>query len=140
MKFKDTPITQRYSKGDVIISEGIVSNNAYIVLEGKVQVTKKVDRKMVVINTLRKDDVFGEMGLITPSIRSANVTAMEDVTIGIIDKDQFHEYLDSIPGEMQTVMKTLVERLRFTTEQLSRLGIELDKTKQSLQTFSLKQK
>ena len=60
MSLKDTPIVQRYSKGDVVISEGIVSNNAYIVISGKVQVTKKLDKKTVVINVLSDGDVFGE--------------------------------------------------------------------------------
>ena len=45
MGFENTPNIQRFANGDIIVSEGIVSNNAYIILEGKVNVTKKVDKK-----------------------------------------------------------------------------------------------
>jgi len=41
---KDASIVQRFSDGEVIISEGITSNNAYIVLQGKVRVTNLTAR------------------------------------------------------------------------------------------------
>ena len=53
MSLKDTLIHQRYSDGDVIITEGIMSNNAYVVLKGSVRVTKKIDKKMVSVGTLK---------------------------------------------------------------------------------------
>ena len=79
MSFQETPNIQRYSNGDIIVSEGIVSNNAYIILEGKVNVTKKVDKKSILINSLNKGEVFGEMGLISQTVRSASVVAAGDV-------------------------------------------------------------
>ena len=65
MGFENTPHIQRYANGDIIVSEGIVSNNAYIILEGEVNVTKKVDKKSILINSLSKGEVFGEMGMIS---------------------------------------------------------------------------
>lgn len=138
MSLKDTPIVQRYSKGDAIVSEGIASNNAYIVISGKVQVSKKLEKKSVVVNLLKEGDVFGEMGLISRTVRSANVIAMGDVTIGIIDKETFENMLDKLPDDVQGLMKALVDRLRFTTEQLTKIGIQLDKTRKSLQFLDKK--
>ncbi len=137
MKFSETPIVQRFSDGDTIISEGIVSNNVFIILEGKVNVSKKVDKKNVLVAQLQEGDVFGEMGLISGSVRSANCIAVGDVTIGVIDKDKFNEMIESLPDDLQAVVKALVNRLRFTTEQLSRIGIELDKTRAVLSSFSI---
>lgn len=134
MKLKDTPIVQRYSKGDVIISEGIISNNAYIVMAGKVQVTKKLEKKTVVINILNEGDVFGEMGLISKTNRSANVVALTEATIGIIDRDTFEGLLKNLPDDVQGIIKALVERLRFTSDQLSKLGVQFEKMRQSLQS------
>jgi len=138
MRFSETPIIQRYSNGDIIITEGIVSNSVYIVLEGKVNVSKKVDNKNVLISTLKQGDVFGEMGLISGTVRSANVTAVGDCTIGIIDKDKFNEMITNLPEDFRAVVMALVDRLRFTTEQLSRIGLELEKTRSVLSSFSLK--
>ncbi len=139
MSLKDTANIQRYSKGDVIVSEGIISNNAYIVMAGTVQVTKKIEKKTVVVSKLKVGDVFGEMGLISQSVRSANITAMEDVTIGIIDRETFEKQLEEISPDLRSIVLALVERLRFTTEQLSNIGIQLQKTRDAIQSYSLKQ-
>ncbi len=137
MKFSETPIVQRYSDGDVIISEGIVSNNVFIILEGKVNITKKSDKKNVLVAQLKEGDVFGEMGLISGKVRSANCMAVGNVTIGVIDKEKFSQLIDNLPEDLQAVVRALVSRLRFTTEQLSRIGTELDKTRAVLSAFSI---
>lgn len=137
MKFSETPIVQRFSDGDTIISEGIVSNNVFIIIEGKVNVAKKMDKKNVLVAQLKEGDVFGEMGLISGTVRSANCTAVGNVTIGVIDKDKFNELIESLPDDLQAVVRALVNRLRFTTEQLSRIGMELDKTRAVLSSFSI---
>ncbi len=138
MTLEDTPYIQRYSDGDTIISEGVVSNNACVLLSGKVKITKKVDKKTVVISTLKKGDVFGEMGLISNSLRSANVSAIGDVTIGIIDKERFDALLKEVPEDLRLVFSALVERLRVTTEKLSRIGVELENTRNVIHSISLK--
>ncbi|PIQ99919.1 MAG: hypothetical protein COV66_09980 [Nitrospinae bacterium CG11_big_fil_rev_8_21_14_0_20_45_15] len=137
MNFKDTPIHQRYSDKDVIVSEGIKSNNAYVVLSGKVHVTKKVDKKTIVIGTLGEGEVFGEMGLISDSVRSANVVAMGDVVVGILDKELFEKNLQTLPEDFSAVLKALVTRLRLTTDMLARIGIELNNTQRQLHSFTL---
>jgi len=137
MNFKDTPIHQRYSDKDVIVSEGIKSNNAYVVLSGKVHVTKKVDKKTIVIGTLGEGEVFGEMGLISDSVRSANVVAMGDVVVGILDKELFEKNLQSLPDDFSAVLNALVTRLRLTTDMLARIGIELNNTQRQLNSFTL---
>jgi CRP-like cAMP-binding protein len=138
MTLEDTPYVQRFSDGDVIISEGVISNNACVLLSGKVKITKKIDKKTVVISTLKEGDVFGEMGLISNSLRSANVTAVGDVTIGIIDKERFDALLNDVPEDLRLVFSALVERLRVTTEKLSRIGIELESTRNMIHSISLK--
>jgi CRP/FNR family transcriptional regulator, cyclic AMP receptor protein len=138
MTLEDTPYVQRYSDGDVIISEGVISNNACVLLSGKVKITKKIEKKTVVISTLKEGDVFGEMGLISNSLRSANVTAVGDVTIGIIDKERFDALLNDVPEDLRLVFSALVERLRVTTEKLSRIGIELESTRNIIHSISLK--
>ncbi len=137
MKFSETPIVQRFSNGDVIVSEGIDSNSVFLIVEGKVNVTKKMDKKNVLVAQLKEGDVFGEMGLISGSVRSANCTAVGNVTLGVIDKEKFSALINDLPEDLQAVILALVNRLRFTTEQLSRIGAELDKTRAVLSAFSV---
>ncbi len=129
---KEASIVQRFSNGDVIISEGIISNNAYIVLSGKVRITKKIDNKTVVIGTLSDGNVFGEMGLISNAVRSASVTAVGEVTVGFIDKEKFGQILASLPDDLRAIIEALVHRLRSTTEMLTKIGSELENTRKSL--------
>lgn len=134
MNLTDTVIQQRFADGEVIISEGIMSNNAYVVLSGKVRVTKKYDNKTIAIETLGEGDIFGEMGLIGHSVRSASVVALGDVTVGLIDKESFDRLLDSLPFDVRTILSSLVHRLRGTTDMLARLGSELEDVRRKLMT------
>ena len=136
MGFENTPNIQRFANGDIIVSEGIVSNNAYIILEGKVNVTKKVDKKSILINSLSKGEVFGEMGMISQSTRSASVVAVGNVTIGVIEREQFDATVAQLPKDIQAIVKALVDRLRNTSDQLSRIGLELEKTRSVISSFS----
>lgn len=140
MSLKDTPIHQRYSDGDVIITEGIMSNNAYVVLKGGVRITKKIDKKMVVVGTLKEGDVFGEMGLISKSVRSANISAIGDVTVGIIDKETFEGVMNNLPEDLKPIILSLVERLKITTQLLTRIGLELEVTRNKVNSYTLKEK
>ncbi len=136
MKFSETPNIQRFADGETIVSEGVVSNNAYIIMEGKVNVTKKVDKKTVLINTLDTGEVFGEMGLISQALRSASVVAVGNVTIGVIERENFEKIVGQLPEDVQAIVRALVDRLRFTSEQLSRIGLELEKTRNVISSFS----
>lgn len=136
MKFSETPNIQRFADGETIVSEGVVSNNAYIIMEGKVNVTKKVDKKTVLINTLDTGEVFGEMGLISQALRSASVVAVGNVTIGVIEREYFEKIVADLPEDMQAIVRALVDRLRFTSEQLSRIGLELEKTRNVISSFT----
>ena len=136
MSFEKTPNVQRYSNDDIIVSEGIVSNNAYIIFEGKVNITKKVDKKSILINTLNKGEVFGEMGLISQSVRSASVVAVGNVTIGVIEREQFEAIVSKLPDDIRAIVKALVDRLRYTSDQLSKIGLELEKTRSVISSFS----
>ena len=140
MSLKDTPIHQSYSDGDVIITEGIMSNNAYVVLKGSVRITKKIDKKIVSVGTLKEGDVFGEMGLISQSVRSANISAIGDVTVGVIDKETFEAVMNNLPEDLKPIILSLVERLKITTQLLTRIGLELETTRNKINSYTLKEK
>ncbi|MBT5552081.1 MAG: cyclic nucleotide-binding domain-containing protein [Nitrospina sp.] len=140
MSLQDTPIHQHYGDGDTIVTEGIMSNNAYVILKGQVRVTKKIDKKIVSVGTLSEGEVFGEMGLISETVRSANITAIGDVTVGVIYKEFFDKAMDELQDGMKPIIQSLVERLRITTQLLTRIGLELESTKNKINSYTLKAK
>ena len=139
MKLQDTPIHQHYGDGDTIVTEGIMSNNAYVIIKGKVRISQKVDKKVVTIGTLKEGEVFGEMGLIAETVRSANVSAIGDVTVGVISKELFDAAMGELPDGMKPIILALVGRLRNTTHLLTRIGLELENTKSKINAYTLKQ-
>mgnify|MGYP003981957431 FL=1 len=140
MSLQDTPIHQHYGDGDTIVTEGIMSNNAYVILKGQVRITKKIDKKIVSVGTLKEGEVFGEMGLISETVRSANITAIGDVTVGVIYKEFFDKAMDGLQDGMKPIIQSLVERLRITTQLLTRIGLELESTKNKINSYTLKAK
>ena len=139
MNLQDTPIHQHYGDGDTIVTEGIMSNNAYVIIKGKVRITQKVDKKVVTVGTLKEGEVFGEMGLIAETVRSANVSAVGDVTVGVISKEHFSNAMNALPDGMRPIILALVGRLRNTTNLLTRIGLELENTKSKINAYTLKQ-
>jgi CRP/FNR family transcriptional regulator, cyclic AMP receptor protein len=132
MKSPDTLIHQHYSDGDIIINEGDTGNNAYLIIKGQVRITQKVNQKVVNVGTLKEKEVFGEMCLISETVRSANVSAVGDVTVGVIDREFFDTAMSKVPEDMKPIILSLVERLRATTHLLTRIGLELESTKENI--------
>ena len=133
-----TPIIERFADGQAIVTEGIVSTRAYIILSGQVRISKKVGEKNAVIGTLSEGDVFGEMGLLSKSHRTASVIAVGDVNVGIIDKKYFDELLERTPAELKLIVNALVDRLKVTTDKLAKVAVHFEKVKRTMDAFSVK--
>lgn len=131
---------ERFADGQVIITEGVMSTRAYIVISGKVRISKKVNKRNISVGTLKEGDVFGEMGLFQDAPRSATATAIGDVTVGVIDKQRFKELLAGCPEDMQAIIGSVLNRLRLTTERLALLGIQWEKANKALESVSTKEK
>lgn len=134
------PLVEKYKDGDVIVTEGIISNNAYVVLTGKVRVVKTIQDRQVVISVLGKGDVFGEMGLIGEAPRSATIIAEGEATLGIIDRKSFLAKMETIPEDIRFVIKAMVNRLAATTEKLAQLGLKFESTQRVLDSYSFRKK
>ena len=135
MQSQDSPIHQNYSDGDVIIAEGDMGNNAYVVIKGQVRITKKYNEKVVTLGTLKEREVFGEMSLISETVRSANISAVGDVIVSVIDRDFFDTAMSKIPKNMKPIIVALVEHLRTTTNLLTRIGLEYENKMKILGQF-----
>lgn len=135
-----TPIIERFSDGQVIITEGVVSTKAYIIQKGKVRISKKIDSKSVTVVTLAEGDIFGEMGLFQETVRYATAIAVGEVEVGVIDKKRFDELMRHSPDELKVIMNAVIDRLRITTDKLTVLGLQWEKTRKVIEAISTKEK
>ena len=100
--------TLNYELGDVILKEGEESDDAYIILEGEVNVTKKGNH----LTTLRKNSIFGEIGLVDSRPRTATCTAKTDVKLGMVTKKNYSRLLKDRPEALNPILKLVVQRMR----------------------------
>ncbi len=107
--------TQFFKKGTEIIKEGTLSDCAYIIESGRVQVSKTLSSgEEQVIGILEENDIFGEMSLIDSLPRSATVLALEDCTITVMTQETFNHLAQHNPQALMPILKILAKRLRST--------------------------
>jgi len=112
--FKDNDALERYPAGSTIIEEGARGDLMYVVVEGRVRISLRHQLLAVV----GKGDIFGEMVLISPDIRSATVIADTDCKLAPIDQASFDSMLRHVPDFSVHVMKVLAERLQNAYEMI----------------------
>ena len=94
-----------FKKDEEIIKEGTLSDCAYIIGEGRVEVSKQLPNgDKQIIGVLNKNEIFGEMGLIDGFPRSASVIALEDCSISIITQDSFNNLAQHKPEALMPIL------------------------------------
>ena len=110
-----------FKKGTKIIEEGTLSDCAYIIESGRVQVSKTMSNgEEQVVGILEENDIFGEMSLIDSLPRSATVLALEDCTISVITPEIFNSLSKHNPEALMPILKILASRLRKVLNILER--------------------
>lgn len=102
----------RFEEGDEIFHEGDPGDTLYFVIDGRV----RVHRGPIELAVLGERQVFGEMALLDSEPRSASVSAISDVTLLKITRDDFNEILVEKAEIAQGVIKVLTRRLRSTLD------------------------
>ena len=109
---------ETHQEGDVILKEGSHGAAVYILSSGRVEISKIVQGKKIVLDILGPGDMFGEMSYLDPAPRSATATALEDTVLEILDKDFLDREFNQISSDFREIISNLVKRLRKTSESL----------------------
>lgn len=75
---------RRYAEGEIVCREGHLDNWVYILIQGRVQVEKN-GKELALLE--KRGEIFGEMGLVDGSPRSANVKALATTVCLATDTD-----------------------------------------------------
>ena len=125
---------RKYEPGELIIEEGSYDNWIYFLVSGKVRIVKQGKELSVVSRT---GDVFGEMGVIDGSARSASVYAIDDTAclatdVSYVDRLTGHDKLAFTCILYQVFAEILANRLRLTSEELVKAKEEVARLKAQL--------
>jgi CRP/FNR family transcriptional regulator len=106
-------VTRAYRKNQIIFMEEETGNYMYLVLSGKVKVTKAGSGGKETILAIHKSgDFFGEMSLLDGKTEPATVSAMEDAKIISVSGADFHKFLLHNEKVMLQIIHVLCARLR----------------------------
>ncbi len=101
-----------FRPGEIIFQQGDVGDSAYMVEAGKVEIAVGHSRGEVVINVVDAGEMFGEMALLDSSPRMATARAMAKTTCVVLPKKVFDRVLHDSHPVLNSVMRTLLTRLR----------------------------
>ena len=105
-------IENAYAPGEVIFEENQEPHHLYIVVQGKVEVFRRVQGHDRLLAHLGEKECFGEMAILDDLPRSASVRAEEPTTALKIDRESFHELIMERPQMAFAIFKILSGRLR----------------------------
>jgi N-acyl-L-homoserine lactone synthetase len=112
-----------YRAGEKIIEESSGGDSAYVIIDGRVRVCRPGrrvdDPPAYIFSELGPCEMFGELTLLTGKPRTADVIAMTDVDLMVIEKDIFWEQLKSNQDLQLKLLEMLGNRLADTVERVS---------------------
>ncbi|NCF98668.1 MAG: cyclic nucleotide-binding domain-containing protein, partial [Planctomycetia bacterium] len=86
---RELPQERSYSKGEDIFHEGDESSSVFYILSGSVEVYHQTEKGEQTYSTLKNHQLFGELGVILNTTRSASVRALTDCRLMLLEKNDF---------------------------------------------------
>lgn len=110
-----------FGQGEVIFREGTEGNEAFRILEGRIEISIHVaGQGDVPLGHLVPGDIFGEMALLDDKPRSATARALEPTRLHLMNVEEFNDLFLSDPSALAPFLSSFFERLRNTNELLRR--------------------
>ena len=111
----------KIESGLKVITEGDQQDCLYIVIKGRLDVSRKHEGGPVSLAELNVGDAFGEMNFLDRESASATVTAMRDSIVWRMSRNQFYGITDAHPQIAMQLFRALavmmVGRLRHQLEE-----------------------
>jgi CRP/FNR family cyclic AMP-dependent transcriptional regulator len=118
-------VRQVYKKDNMILIEEEIGSTMFIILDGRVKISRISDEgREVILSILSEGDFFGEMSILDGQNRSANVVTLEDSKILVIRREDFLKMLHDYPQIAINLLKELAQRLRRSDSQIKSLSLQ----------------
>ncbi|HOK40809.1 MAG TPA: cyclic nucleotide-binding domain-containing protein [bacterium] len=110
-----------YQKDEIIFEENTQANELYVIVNGIVKITKRInEKKEKILTQLSTNECFGEMALLEGNVRSASAIAVTPVTLLVLPYVNFCSIITLAPLIAYKIMVRLAyilsKRLREANE------------------------
>lgn len=109
-------------RGDHLYEEGEVDDKLYVVIEGKVKLTRtSPDGREVLAGVQGPGEMFGELAMFDPTYRTSTAAAVTDARLAVIAHSDLRDVLARRPALALLLLKVLAQRLRVITDTTTNL-------------------
>jgi CRP/FNR family cyclic AMP-dependent transcriptional regulator len=110
------------SRGERLFSEGDDGEELFVVLEGKMKLTRAAaDGRENLLSVLGPGDMFGELSLFDPRPRTSTAIAVTDVTLASLRQEALKPWLTENPEASLHMLRALAQRLRRANDVIADL-------------------
>lgn len=114
---------RRYAARSLLIQEGDLGDNIFVVLRGRVRVFSSGSKgKEITLGIYGANEYVGEMAL-DGGARSASVEALEATTCSVVTRAQLRSHIAANPDFAFEMMGRLIRRARLATESARSLAL-----------------
>ena len=108
-----------FEPGDVILEEGEEGDSFYLIEDGEVEVSTNLSGKTVVLATLTRGAIFGEVSAFSGKPRTATVTAASLVEAYRFENQELKTLLERSPEVREELQAMVLGRARDTIEKIT---------------------
>jgi CRP/FNR family transcriptional regulator, cyclic AMP receptor protein len=110
-------INVHLDRGERLFSEGAPGDKLYIILSGKIKLTKEApDGRENLLSVHGPGEMFGELSLFDPIPRTSSATAVTSTDLAGIAHDDLRSWLSTRPEVAMHLLQALAQRLRRINE------------------------
>jgi len=115
-----------FDKGQYVFRQGDRGDNAYVIIEGEVDVVLESIGGPRIVAVLGRDQVFGEMALLSNAPRTTSIRARGAVKAVVIASDVFLRLIEENSAIAANMMRTLAGRLANTLQNYGKVSASHD--------------
>ncbi len=110
-----------FDANQVVFNQGDPGDNAYVVIEGEVDVVLESDSGQRVVATLGSNEIFGEMALLSKMPRTTTIRAKTPLVLLSLSQDVFLRMVEENSDIAIAMMRVLAERLASTLREYGKV-------------------
>ena len=121
-ELRQSMVSLKLNKGQVLFKEGQEGDRLYVIVHGKIKLgTQSNDGRENLLSILGPGEMFGELSLFDPEPRTSTATEVTDVRLVSLAHDAVIGLITSNPQTSLELLRRLAQRLRKSNEILADL-------------------
>jgi CRP-like cAMP-binding protein len=124
--------SKTYKPGEIIIQEGEMGRDLYVLNDGVVEISTKEDNGSFILNQIEPPQILGELSFLTGLPRTATAKAKTNAEVYIFRYENLEGQIAELPKSIKPIMNTLINRVRAQDRRIVELEEEMLTLKRKL--------